>query len=97
MIRRLLRVFGFGEPEVPCWCGRFHRAGYWHDPTHGRIDRDIQEHARELLGIPLGASVLAMQASGHSVSALAACEENMQRRRDRGLGLYWDTDASRQR
>lgn len=33
-----------------CWCGRLHRPGRWHDPTHGRIDRDIQDRLAEQFG-----------------------------------------------
>lgn len=29
-------------PMVWCWCGTPHPAAYWHDGTHGQIDRDIQ-------------------------------------------------------
>lgn len=52
-------VHTYGEPpwetldkiraslEPPCWCGRQHVPGYWHDPTYGRIDRDIQDWSHE--------------------------------------------------
>lgn len=84
MIRGLLRLLGLGGPDVPCWCGKMHAATYWHDPTHGRIDRDIQEHARELLDLPANASSLS--------KGLAAVEETMQERRARGVMLYWERD-----
>lgn len=55
-----------------CWCGRRHRPGFWHDPTYGRIDRDIQEWTeRNFPGISIGTRV--------------AIENNAQRLRDQGL------------
>lgn len=86
MIRRALAQLaafvGLRPPitMVPCWCGRTHPLGFWHDSTHGRVDRDIQEQARDLLGIPLNAT----RASGAAWdwARLTAIEETLQTRRD---------------
>lgn len=56
----------------PCWCGRHHRPGYWHDPTYGRIDRDIQDWTEK--NFP-----------GISLATKVAIENNAQRLRDQGL------------
>lgn len=75
-------LFGLASPEtrVACWCGRFHKLGFWHDPTHGRIDRDIQETARDILGIPLNAT-MATARETYDWGRLTAIEETLQRRR----------------
>lgn len=50
MIRALLVTLRRWALAI-CWCGTRHRKGYWHDPTYGQIDRDIQEKvAREFAG-----------------------------------------------
>jgi hypothetical protein len=57
-----------------CWCGGQtpHSKHYWHDPTHGRVDRDIQDRVTEVYGndFPVGQRV--------------AIENTLQNYRDRG-------------
>lgn len=36
-----------GFHELHCWCGTVHDEGFWHDPTHGQVDRDIQDMVRQ--------------------------------------------------
>lgn len=83
MIRWLLDRL-MPAPKVPCWCGKAHRATYWHDPTGGTIDRDIQEQARDLLDIPFNASLAAIRAAGRGddIGRLVAIEQTMQHRRN---------------
>lgn len=90
MIRRLLRALGLAGPEVPCWCGTTHPLGYWHDPSHGRIDRDIQDHVRELLGYPEHATKVTL---GDDFARVVAIEETLQSKRERGERLWWEKHA----
>lgn len=34
-----------------CWCGDLHPQSRWHDPTHGQVDRDIQDWVTREWGI----------------------------------------------
>lgn len=61
--------------EDVCWCGIHHLGDYWHDPTHGRIDRDIQD------------KVTARYGTGLSLAQREAIEATAQYRRDRGLAI----------
>lgn len=61
------------QPE--CWCGTNHVGDYWHDPTHGRIDRDIQDKVAAAYGPDL------------SVAEKVAIENTLQTRRDRGQSI----------
>lgn len=58
-----------------CWCGRLHPSWKWHDPTHGRIDRDIQDKVEDWFGPDLG------------VAQRVAIENTLQNRRDRGESI----------
>lgn len=60
---------------VPCWCGDAHPVDFWHDPTHGRIDRDIQDKVQARYGDDL------------SLAQRVAIEDTIQNRRDRGLSI----------
>jgi len=60
---------------VPCWCGDLHPVDEWHDPTHGRIDRDIQDKVQTRYGDDL------------SLAQRVAIEDTIQNRRDRGLSI----------
>lgn len=61
------------DERVMCWCGRTHPSSFWHDPTHGRIDRDIQDRVTDVYGLDLP--------SGQR----SAIEITLQERRDKGL------------
>jgi hypothetical protein len=80
MARRLLvhlipiRPIAVRQEDV-CWCGTHHLGDYWHDPTHGRIDRDIQDKVRARYG------------DGLSLAQREAIESTAQDRRDRGLSI----------
>lgn len=59
-------------PSVPLGASRHDLAEVWHDPTHGTIDRDIQDAvARSFPNVPLATRV--------------AIEHTAQDRKDRGL------------
>lgn len=92
MLRGLLRLLGLAKPQVPCWCGSTHDLGYWHDPTHGRIDRDIQEHARDLFDFPAYATRLTM---GEQAIHVHMAEIALQKKRDEGELLYWQKPEQR--
>lgn len=86
--RTLLARRVLADP-VPCWCRKWHRPGYWHDPTHGQIDRDIQQRARDLLDLPHAASAV-------KHPQLVPIEQTLQHRRDAGLLLWWErTETTR--
>lgn len=61
--------------EEICWCGTHHLGAYWHDPTYGRIDRDIQDKVTALYGPNL------------TLARREAIESTIQHRRDRGLPI----------
>lgn len=96
MIARLWRwVTGRPSNLAPCWCGSLHDLGYWHDPTGGRIDQDIQEHARELLDIPVNASLSIVAAVRPGVvGQLRTMESNLQGLRAEGKRLWWERDEA---
>jgi hypothetical protein len=79
LVRRLLVHLVPIKPielqEEICWCGIHHLGDYWHDPTHGRIDRDIQD------------TVTARYGSGLSLAQREAIESTVQGQRDRGLSI----------
>lgn len=87
MISLLLRLLKPSAPRAACWCGESHPVGFWHDPTGGEIDRDIQEHARDLLSLPTEAPY-----SWTRGKVLASLEEAAQTRRDEGHALWWERD-----
>lgn len=58
-----------------CWCGIHHLGDYWHDPTYGRIDRDIQDKVAAYYGPDLG------------LAQKVAIENTLQDRRERGLSI----------
>lgn len=60
---------------VPCWCDGAHASDFWHDPTHGQVDRDIQDKVTERYGNDL------------PLAQRAAIESTLQGRRDQGLSL----------
>lgn len=97
MIRRWWRRVTLQPTHrVPCWCGSLHDLGYWHDPTAGRIDQDIQEHARELLDMPKDATHgwLAGQRRLQESTRLVQVEEALQSKRDAGFRLWWERDEA---
>lgn len=57
-----------------CWCGIHHLGDYWHDPTHGKVDRDIQDMVAK--GFP-----------GTDRAQTFAIMLTAQSRRDRGLPI----------
>jgi hypothetical protein len=61
--------------EDVCWCGIHHLGDYWHDPTHGRIDRDIQDMVTARYGDRL------------TLTQREAIESTVQGRRDQGLSI----------
>lgn len=71
----LLRPRTAQVQEDVCWCGIHHLGDYWHDPTHGRIDRDIQDKVTARYGDDL------------PLAQREAIESTIQGRRDRGLSI----------
>lgn len=74
LLVRLVPIKTIEVQEDICWCGIHHLGDYWHDPTHGRIDRDIQDKVTAYYG-PL------------SLAAREAIESTLQHRRDQGLSI----------
>lgn len=77
LLVRLIPIKPIQAQEELCWCGIHHLGDYWHDPTYGRIDRDIQDKVTARYG-------------DRTVMGLAqreAIESTLQDRRDRGLSL----------
>lgn len=68
------KVDGVPVEANDCWCGLPHPATFWHDPTHGRIDRDIQQQVEEQFGPDL------------DKGQRTAIECTIQNRRNRELG-----------
>lgn len=64
-----------------CWCGAVHRRGFWHDPTDGQIDRDIQDYVARAFP-----HLDRRRPSGRA--QVAAIESTLQERRRRGT-LTW--------
>lgn len=50
VVASFLRPRTVAVQEEICWCGIHHLGDYWHDPTHGRIDRDIQDNVEAQFG-----------------------------------------------
>lgn len=71
----LLRPRTIAAQEDVCWCGIHHLGDYWHDPTHGRIDRDIQDKVTARYGDDL------------TLAQREAIESTIQHRRDRELSV----------
>lgn len=63
------------DVQEQCWCGTHHLGDYWHDPTHGKVDRDIQDAVNKNF------------AQGTSRHERFIIMLNAQGRRDRGLSI----------